>query len=53
MKTSEHKMIIWGNTVKGSKVYPLTRTDESYVQRKFEEHLHTVMHRGGEVDTDQ
>ena len=52
MNTSEYKMIIWGNTVKGAKVYPLTRTDEEYVQQKFEQHLHTVMHRAGEYNTD-
>ena len=53
MNTSEYKMIVWGNTVKGAKVYPLTRTDEEYVQQKFEEHLHTVMHRAGERQDDQ
>ena len=41
-------MVVWGNTVKGAKVYPLTRTDETFVQEKFEEHLHSVMHRAGE-----
>ena len=53
MNTSEYKMIVWGNTVKGAKVYPLTRTDENYVQQKFEEHLHSVMHRAGERQDDQ
>lgn len=53
MKTSEFKMLVWGNTVKGAKVYPLTRTDENYVQQKFEEHLHNVMHRAGEQNDEQ
>ena len=50
MNTSEYKMIIWGNTLKGTKVYPLDRSDEEYVQQKFEEHLHSVMHRPGQED---
>ena len=49
MTTTEQKMIIWGNTLKGAEVYPLTRCDEQMVQDKFEEYLHSVMHRDGEV----
>ena len=52
MPISEFKMMVWGDAVKGAKVYPLTRTDEEYVQQKFEEHLHSVMHRAGEMNTD-
>ena len=50
MLKSEYKMIIWGNTLKGAKVYPLDRCDEEYVQQKFEEYLHSVMHRPGQED---
>ena len=49
METAQWKMMVWGGTVKGMKVYPLTRSDANHVQRKFEEHLHTVMHRPNEV----
>jgi hypothetical protein len=48
----DYKMIIWGNTAKGAKVYPLTRTDEELVNAKFEYHLNKVMHRPGELNTD-
>ena len=50
MLNSEYKMIIWGNTLKGAKVYTLDRSDEEYVQQKFEEHLHSVMHRPNEQE---
>ena len=52
MTKTEFKMVVWGNTLKGAKVYPLTRSDETYVEQKFEEYLHSVMHRAGEVNTD-
>ena len=47
---SELKMIIWGNTAKGAKVYPLTRTDDEFVNAKFEQHLHSIMHRPGQSE---
>ena len=50
MPKSEYKMIVWGNTLKGAEVYPLDRSDEAYVQQKFEEHLHSVMHRPNEQE---
>jgi len=50
MPKSEYKMHIWSNTLKGAKVYPLGRSDEEYIQQKFEEHLHSVMHRPGQED---
>lgn len=52
MQTQDYKMIIWGNTAKGAKVYPLTRTDEELVNAKFEYHLNKVMHRPSELNTD-
>ena len=48
--THETLMIIWGNTLKGAEVYPLTRTEENTVQDKFEHHLHQVMHRDGQQE---
>ena len=51
MQTQDYKMIIWGNTAKGAKVYPLSRTDEELVNAKFEYHLNKVMHRPGELNT--
>ena len=50
MPKSEYKMHIWSNTLKGAEVYPLGRSDEEYIQQKFEEHLHSVMHRPGQED---
>lgn len=50
---AEYKMLVWGNTLKGAEVYPLDRSDAAHVQQKFEQHLHTVMHRAGEVIDNQ
>ena len=52
MKASDYKMILWGNTAKGCKIYPLTRREEAIVETKFEYHLNQVMHRSGELNTD-
>jgi len=52
-RQADFKMIVWGNTAKGAKVYKLDRSDDAYVQQKFEEHLHTVMHRAGEINDNQ
>ena len=42
----------WQRLLNTMKVYPMDRTDETIIQEKFEEELHKVMHRAGEVDTD-
>ena len=54
MQQSEFKMLVWGNTVKAVEEYPqqFTRTECTMVQEKFEQHLHSVMHRAGEFNTD-
>ena len=52
-RQADYKMLIWGDTLKATEVYSLGRTDDAYVQQKFEQHLHTVMHRAGEVIDNQ
>ena len=54
MTKQEYRAAIWGNTVKAVEEYPeqFTRSEHSYVQRKFEDNLHAIMHRAGEVNTD-
>ncbi len=49
---NEHKMIIWGKTLQGAEVYPLTRSDEETVNAKFSYYLNKTMHRRGEINTD-
>ena len=54
MTKTEYNAVIWGNTVKAVEEYPnqFTRTEHIHVQNKFEDNLHAIMHRAGEVNTD-
>ena len=49
-KTSQAALILWGKTLKGAEVYPLTRTEENLAQDYFEHYLHQVMHRDGQQE---
>ena len=55
MTKTEYRAVIWGNTVKALREYPhqFTRTEETMVQDKFEDNLHAIMHRAGEVNDQQ
>ena len=52
MTKTEYRAVIWGNTVKALNEYPhqFTRTEHTHVQNKFEDNLHVLMHRAGEVN---
>lgn len=54
MTKTEYRAVIWGNTVKAVEEYPeqFTRTECTMVQNMFEDKLHAIMHRPGEVNTD-
>ena len=55
MTKNEYRAVIWGNTVKALREYPhqFTRTEHTHVQNKFEDNLHAIMHRAGEVNDQQ